>query len=128
MDLFGVGKIADAVKTGEWIGAIFAGLAWALGHPSTAAWAVGATLILAVLRKGWPFANVPNVDSFLGKALVTVGLVLICGGFAWRAADEITGRQPVSTSQATPKSSQKGVSGPTSKPAQGKVSQPSDGG
>lgn len=97
--LFGIGEVAEAIRTAEWIGAIFSGLAWALGHPSTAAWLAGLLLILAVLRKGWPFANVPNVETFLGKALVGAGLTLLLGGFAWRAADEVLSRaaRPVQT-------------------------------
>lgn len=105
LDIFGIGKIADAVQTGEWIAAIFAGLAWAFGHPSTAAWVVGFVLIVAVLRRGWPFTNVPEIGTFLGKAIASTGLVLILGGFGWRAADEILtpkSAQPTKQSQSSP--------------------------
>lgn len=95
------GDWAGVAKDAEWIGAIFAGLSWALGHPSTAMWVLGATLILAVFRKGWPFAGVPNIDSFLGKAIVTTGLVLTVGGFGWRAADEVFGSHVKSTRQGS---------------------------
>ena len=79
-DLFGLGKWADVAKYAEWIGAVGGFLAWAFGHPSTAMWILGAVLILAVFRRGWPFANVPNIDSFLGKAIVVTGLFLVLGG------------------------------------------------
>ena len=119
-DLFGLGKWADVAKYGEWIGAAFGFLAWALGHPSTGAWMLGAVLILAVFRRAWPFANVPNVDTFLGKAIVTVGLVLVMGGFAWRAADEIFGSHPAKATEA-PGRPQNGQSGPFSPVPQGKA-------
>ena len=96
-------NFTDLAKWGEWIAAIFAGLAWATGHPSTACWAIGAVLIVAVLRKGWPFQNVPEISTFLGKAIATTGLVLIVGGFAWRAADEVFGGH---APQAKPPASQ----------------------
>lgn len=101
-DIFGAGKIADAVKAGEWIAAIFAGLAWAVWHPATAAWAFGGFMLIAVFRQGWPFKNVPNIDSWLGKATAITGLLLIVGGFAWRAADEVLGGRPQQTIQKTP--------------------------
>ena len=115
-DLFGIGSIADAVKTGEWIAAIFAGLAWAVGHPSTAAWAIGMVLIVAVFRKGWPFANVPEITTALGKLIVGLGAFLIVLGFSWRAASELIAdvKAPVGTSEKHTTEAQKGLSRSTS--------------
>ena len=105
-------NFTDLAKWAEWIAAIFGFLAWATGHPATAAWAIGAVLVLAVFRKGWPFANVPDINSFPGKALLTVGLVLIVGGFGWRALDQIVSREAKNThaiEQAHPTPEQRGV-------------------
>ena len=115
-DLLGIGKIADAVNTGEWIAAIFAALAWAVWHPATAAWALGGIIVLAVIRKGWPFSGVPNVDSFAGKALLLTGLVLIIGGFGGRVADEFFWSRPGPRQEAhgeAPGAHSGGVSAPT---------------
>ena len=116
-------NFTDLAKYVEWIGAAFGFLAWAVGHPSTACWAIGAVLIFAVMRKGWPFANVPEITTFLGKAIVTTGLVLIVGGFSWRAADEVFGSHSVRTSikqsqqQVHPTPEQRGSQG-QDKPAE----------
>ena len=125
-DLLGLGKWADVAKYGEWIGAAFGFLAWALGHPSTGAWIVGAILILAVFRRAWPFANVPNIDSFLGKGIVVVGLFLVLGGFAWRATDEILSSHPAKATEAH-QNAPKPNSGGGSHPAQGQASKTDNG-
>lgn len=117
------GDWAGVAKGAEWIGAIFAGLTWAFYHPSTAAWVLGAGMIFAVFRDGWPFKGVPEITTFLGKAIVTTGLVLIVGGFSWRAADEVFGSHSVRTSikqsqqQVHPTPEQRGSQG-QDKPAE----------
>lgn len=114
------GDWAGVAKGAEWLAGIFAFLAWATGHPSTAAWAIGFVVLLAVFREGWPFKGVPGPDTFLGKALVMMGMLLIVGGFGWRAADEIFGSHPVA-SQKTHEKAPSGQSDGTSAPVKPKV-------
>ena len=119
LDLLGFGSIADAVKSAEWIGAIFGFLGWAFLHPSTLAILIGAGFVFAVLHKGWPVENVPEINTFLGKAIVLTGLLLVVGGFGWRAADEVLGSHPAKASVEAPGKPQNGQSGPLSPAPQG---------
>ena len=113
MPLAFLDNFTDLAKYAEWIGAAFGFLGWGLAHPSTACWAIGAVLIFAVLRKGFPFSNVPDIGTFLGKALAGTGLLLIVLGFTWRAADQIfSGASMPSvkhSQQAHPTPEQRGV-------------------
>lgn len=75
-----IGSLLDWAKYASY-------LAWAVGHPSTAMWLIGAILLLGVMSNRWIFKNVPSVDTFLGKALTVFSMCLILGGFTWRALD-----------------------------------------
>ena len=96
-------------------------------YPQVFAMVAGAVVIVAVILPIGP--EWFRATKALGILIMSGGLILMVGGFIWAGSlAAVDAARTLKHPQEGAKSSQKGVSGPTSKPVQGKVPVTENGG